>query len=154
VSDHEADARAERKAIYAKRKDFTALFGLFVRTMRDAMTAYLGMRAQGVEREDALKGLETVIRDAWPKPVTKFGPKCETCADTGYEELVCRQWARCERAAPKDCDRRGETFTHPYVVPCLCPSGDKLRKRAFQAPELATVGKVAKKRGGFSRMGS
>jgi hypothetical protein len=151
VSDHEADARAERKAVFAKRKDFTVAFGAFVRTMRDAMTAYLGMRAQGVEREDAVKGLETVIRDAWPKPETKYPPHCDLCEDTGYQEHRCRQYARCER--PR-CSAKGEDWTHLYVRTCDCVKGQRFEPKAKYAPELATIGKVAKKRGGFSRMGS
>lgn len=149
MSEHEADARAERKAIYAKRKDFTAAFGSFVRTMRDAMTGYLGMRAQGVEREDAIKGLESVIRDTWPKPTTKYPPACDLCEDTGYQQHLCRQYARCERV---NCNQKGESWQHLYVRPCECVKGQRFEPKARYTPELATVGKVAKKRGGFSRM--
>ena len=150
-SDHPADALAERRALYAKRKDFSAQFGAFVRTMREAMTAYLHARQTGLEREDAIKGLESVIRDTWPKPVTKFGPKCDTCDDIGYEELICRQWARCQR---ERCNGKGEDWQHRYLVPCTCPKGDRFQPR-HRTPDdaLATVGKVSKPKRGFSRMG-
>lgn len=150
MSDHEADARAERKAIYAKRNAFQAVAGLFVRTMRQAMDAYRQARAEGVERDDAIKGLEHVIRETWPKPATKFPPQCDLCEDTGYQEHVCRQYARCER---RTCNQKGEAWQHLFVRPCECAKGVRFEPTSRPVADLAAVGRVAKKRG-FSRMGS
>ncbi len=149
MSDHEADARAERKAIYAKRNVFAAANSAFVSTMQQAMDAYRQARAEGVERDDAIKGLEHVIRETWARPTTKFGPTCEDCDDVGYQHFLCRQYARCERL---NCNAKGEDWQHAYVRPCECPKGQRYEPRAQQVTDLAAVGKVKAKRG-FSRMG-
>jgi hypothetical protein len=91
------EARADKRESLKARKVFAAVFSPFVRAMHECMNAYREARAQGLERADAAKGIEHVLREMWPKPASKFGPTCQACGDTGYEEYICRQWARCER---------------------------------------------------------
>lgn len=147
-----AETRQEAREKRTVRHTFARVFGKFAKAMMEAMDAYLVARKQGMDRDTAIKGLESVIRETWPRPVTKFGPQCLVCDDIGYEEMRCRQWARCLR---DKCNLKGEAWEHNYVVPCQCVKGDKFRARTYQADEAtAGIGKVAKKRGGFSRMGT
>lgn len=144
------EQRQEKHSALKARKVFASVFSPFVWIMREAMTAYLHARAQGVQREDAIKGLEFTLRDSWPKHVTKFPPKCELCEDTGYQEYICRPYARCERTT---CDRKGEAFQHRYVRPCECPKGQGFTPK-YKAPEQEQeqIGKVKAKKG-WSRAG-
>jgi hypothetical protein len=146
-SEATAAARAARKA----RKAFAAVFSPFVRAMREATAAYLEARGQGVQREDALKGLEFALRETWPKHVSKFSAKCADCDDTGYQEFICRIYARCERDS---CQRKGEEWQHRYVRPCGCEKGQKFQPK-YRAPETEqdTIGQVHKPKRGFTRFG-
>jgi len=140
-------ARAARKA----RRAFAAVYSPFVRAMREAMDAYLQARQQGLERAVAVRGLEFTLRETWPKNVSKFPPKCESCEDTGYQEFICRPYARCERDS---CQRKGEEWQHRYVRFCDCDKGQRFAKTKAPQAEQDTVGKVKKKSGGFSRLGT
>jgi hypothetical protein len=144
------DRLAKRAAITA-RKVFASAFSPFVRIMREAMTAYLQARSEGLQRADAIKGLEFTLRESWPKAVTKFPAKCEACDDTGYQESICRPYVRCER---ESCQRKGEAFQHAYVRPCECAKGQAFNRKANPPQEWVqdSVGKVSKKKG-WSRMG-
>ena len=106
----------------------------FVRSMGDAMTQYLTMRREGVARDDAVKGLEAVLRDSWPTATTKFPPHCDHCEDTGVEDRVCEPYFRCGRRV---CQERGEEWEHRYVVPCSCAQGQRYY------PKMAQAGKDA-----------
>jgi len=146
-----ADERAARRVALKARKAFTAVLSPFVRAMRECMTAYLEARQQGVERADAAKGIELALRDLWPKPTTKFGPQCQACDDTGYQEHVCRPYRRCER--PR-CHAKGEDWQHTYVTPCDCARGLRCTPKSITAESAAaSVGKVSKPSRGFSRIG-
>jgi len=129
--------------------------GVFVRACMDAMDQYRAFRSQGVSREDAIKGLETVLRDVWPKNVSKFPPSCDACEDTGYIGKVCAPYVRCER---QNCQRHGEDWQHRYVVMCHCEKGEafkraELRKHAHDEPEI-TIGKVNKPQPSWKRLGT
>lgn len=116
-----------------------------------AMTEYHKMRAAGLSRIDAVKGLETVLRALWPLPPTKFEPRCQNCEDTGYSQRLCWDQERCGR---KFCANHAE-YEHPYVEPCFCLSGERHKARTASAADVAaSLGKVSKPKRGFSRMGS
>ena len=140
-----------KKAVKASRRAFTkSTDSVFVKAMKAVMSQYLQARAQGVSRDDGIKGIEAELRDAWPNAVSKFGLDCQACDDTGFVEHTCWHEQRCGRRV---CALNPE-YQHAYVTFCHCPKGDRKRPKQ-RAPEddLASVGKTAKKRGGFTRMG-
>jgi hypothetical protein len=146
-----AETRAETREARKGRKAFAANFGPFVRAMRDVMTAYHEARAQGVERADAAKGIEEVLRAHWPKQTTKFPPRCDDCDDLGWQELVCRLYVRCQR---ETCQRKGDDWQHRYVVACSCPVGDQHRAQPqVEADAVVAVGRTQKPKRGFTRFG-
>lgn len=138
-----ADAK---KAAKESRKAFrqTPVVSAFVRAMQKAMGLYRQAILDGMSRDLAREGLEAELRAAWPKSVSKFAPKCQTCDDTGYEEQTCWERHRCGREV---CARNPERV-HAYVVPCHCPAGDAKRKRQWKPDDaLTAAGKMPKKRG-------
>lgn len=149
------DARVELSALRKQAREARRIFarsslGPFAKAMIQAMGEYDNARTNGVSRDDACRGLEAVLRDAWPKHTSKFTPACLECADTGYRELTCWDRHQCGR---EKCARHPE-LTHLYVVPCGCSAGNRMRKRVRSAEDaLTSAGKTTKKRGGFSRMG-
>ena len=139
-------ARAARKA----RQAFSSAWSTFVRTMRQTMDAYHEARRNGVQRDDAIKGIEFALRDTMPLKVTKFKPDCELCEDTGAVYEVCRPYARCGRNKPS-CESKGEQFQHTYVVPCVC----QLRSRYIPKAKSELqddIGKVSKKSDRWSKI--
>lgn len=141
-----------KKAVRASRRAFArSPEGAFARAMRDAMGEYHKARAAGVSRDDAVKGLEHVLREVWPNQPSKFGPACDACEDTGYVEHTCWDQHRCGR---QRCARNPE-LQHAYVTPCHCAKGDLKRTRVRGVEDqIAAAVKTAKKRGGFSRIGA
>ena len=117
---------------------------------QDVMAEYLKMREQGVSQEDACKGLEGVLREVFP--LSKFGPRCLECDDSGWRERVC--WAN-QRCGREWCAKAHPAHEHAYLEPCGCPAGDRHRARLARGDEaLAAVGKVTKKPRSFTRFGA
>jgi hypothetical protein len=145
-----AEFYAAKKAARAQRAAFRQSPDAgFVRTMQGAITQYLAARADGVSRDDAVRGLDEELRGAWPKSVSKFNPNCDACADTGWREVLCWDSHRCGR---ETCAKNPER-QHFYVVICDCPKGDRFRKQeANHEDAIARAGRMPKKRT-FSRMG-
>ncbi len=144
------DLDAAKEARKARRAFASSPVSTFVRKMRDVIALYLRARSEGVSREDGIRGVEEELRAAWPKSVSKFKPACDECDDTGWREMVCWDRQRCGR---KVCAANPEK-QHGYVVPCECPSGDRMRSRTRSTDDaLVSVGKTQKKRS-FSRFGS
>lgn len=147
--------RQLRQDVTASRRDFRrSPLGAFTTAMEAAMRDYHQARAQGVAQEDACRGLEAVLRDAWPLPPTRFAPACDTCDDVGWRIRSCWHEQRCGR--PR-CARSHPAHEHPYAVPCDCAAGDKFRRRSGDAaPEAAIIaaGRTQRKPRGFSRFGS
>lgn len=142
------DRVAKHAAIQA-RKAFATVYSPFVKAMQECMAGYHQARANGLERDDAAKGIELAIRDLWTRPTTKFGPACQACEDTGYEEHVCRPYKRCERAT---CHTKGDEWQHWYVTPCACVKGLRFAPKIVTAETAAAgVGKVSRPKKGFSR---
>jgi len=145
------EARQMRREAWAKRRAFSqGPGGSLARQLRGAMREYERMRGEGVEREDAEKGLVEVFRDVFP--LTKFQPKCDVCADTGWEECMCSFPRRCGR---RKCGELEAAYEHLYVEPCICPSGDKYRARLKAVEDAAiAAGRTKRKRGSFTRLGA
>lgn len=146
------DVQGLRKLARAGRKAFAALpISRFVRVMRETMREYIVAREQGVSQEDAVKGIEAVLRAEWPQRPTKY-PTCDECDNSGWRITACTHAMRCNRYR---CGTSEPAWEHNYAVPCECVSGDKFRaKPPAVVDELATVGRTKRRRqGGFSRMG-
>ena len=146
--------RLVRKLAQQGRRAFEASpLSRFVRKMREVMDDYLKAREAGVSREDAVKGIEDVLRAEWTHRPSKFDT-CGACDNTGWRMTECIHGMRCNRYK---CGISESSWWHPYAVPCDCPNGDKHRKRLVQVDdELASIGKAKrrKKPGGFTRIGS
>lgn len=139
-----------RKARDARRQFARSSLGAFARAMLSAFGEYEQARREGVSRDDACRGLEAVLRDAWPHKPSKFAPACPDCDDTGWRERTCWDRQQCGREL---CARYPER-QHTYVEPCSCSAGDRMKRKRFTPEdELTKVGKTQKKRSGFSRMG-
>lgn len=144
---------AERAEARKKRRAFASSpLSAFVRVMRKCMELYLKARGDGVSREDGVKGIEAELIAAWPKKVSRFAPACSTCDDTGWDEHICFDGHRCGR---KWCHDAHPAHEHRYVIACVCPAGDKHRKRIVTVEdEIARAGRMAKKKAsGFTRVG-
>lgn len=142
-----------REARQGRREFAKSTERKFARAMREAMTEYHRMREQGVSREDACRGLEAVIREAWPKALSKFGPMCQACEDTGWRETSCTHAMRCGR---RWCSTATPEWDHLYVVACDCANGERFKARLRSAEdEIAAVGRQSRKakRADFSRVG-
>ena len=114
-----AEARAKRLAFASSPES------RFVRTMKECITDYSRAIAEGVSQEDAVKGLESVLRAESPFRISKF-KDCDGCGGSGRRLLECNHALRCGREA---CSEREEGYAHTYVVPCECDKGDKFRAR-------------------------
>jgi hypothetical protein len=142
---------ALRKTARAHRRAFAASpLSAFVTAMRAAMDEYRTFRREGVSRDDACRGLEAVLRDAWPHQASKFDDACPDCADTGWRERFCDQNLRCGR---RRCALHPEV-EHAYVTSCSCPAGARLRQRPrVESDAVVAAGRVQKPRKGFFRVG-
>ncbi len=140
----------ETRAARRGRKAFAAIFGPFVKAMNEMMAAYHAARADGMERDAGIAGIEETLRQVWPR--TKFPPACLRCDDIGYEELTCTAAHRCQR---RKCQEKPYTWEHPYVDPCPCDKGDKFRPK-YRGPDdaIGAAAKVSKPKRGFTRFGS
>ncbi len=148
--EHENIQRAVQES---RRQSVVAGDTAFVRTMQKVMDDYREARAAGLTKEQAVPGIEAVLRSVWPKRATKFPPTCDACEDTGYMEHTCWAQQRCERPF---CNTAHPGHEHQYVTPCSCPKGDGPggRTRKAQLDEIGEAMKVRpRKRSGFSRFG-
>lgn len=153
--DRAATEHAEaRKAARAGRRAFRQMpiVSAFVAAMQRAIGLYREARGQGVSREDACRGLELELREAWPKSVSKFRPACDACEDTGFVEMTCWDQQRCSRKLCADNPER----QHPYVVPCHCIKGDRFKPRQVSQDDvIAAAGRTAKKKArGWRQVGA
>lgn len=92
-----------------------------VKDLQDAMDDYLAMRKAGVSREDAVKGLEGLLRALIPIR-RHWAYDCHACLDSGFEPFV---------------DEQGRNWTRR----CLCwntnPTLRRMRERTFGAAASA-----------------
>jgi hypothetical protein len=139
----EGSVKALRATARAGRRDFAqSADGKFARTMIAAMNQFAAMRKGGVSFEDAVRGIEAELRDAWPGRTTKFDT-CPGCSGTGYQERTCCHSMRCARWK---CQHAEADWEHAYVTPCDCPKGDAFKGRSMATGEehLAAVGRRKK----------
>lgn len=142
MTDHLRDEHESlQRAVQQSRKAFAAgPASPFVKAMQDTMDEYLRMRKEGVSREDAVKGIEAVLREVWPKPTTKFPPACDGCEGTGWHRRTCWHEQRCGRLR---CQQLHPAWEHFYVVPCHCTDGDRFRPRAVESDdEIAAMSRT------------
>jgi hypothetical protein len=145
-----AEARRKRRAFAMSP------LSPFVRTMQQCMRDYLAARANGVSYEDAVRGIDEVVRAVWPVRHSKFPLACQMCDDIGWRVLTCWHGLRCGRYR---CSLADPEWEHTYVVPCGCAKGDPFRRsgqqpRATPEDDLAAAGKTKgrKRLKGFSRI--
>lgn len=143
------DTKALRASARASRRDFAqSSMGRFERVMRAAMRDYLSVREQGVSREDAVKGIEAVLRDVWPIKGPRYCPVCDVCDDTGWRLRTCTHELRCART--RICHYAEPEWKHTYVVPCDCAAGDKFRaKLQTREDALVSIGRTKTKKKGW-----
>jgi hypothetical protein len=143
-----AEARRKRRA-FARSP-----LSPFVTAMQACMRDYLAARAHGVSQEDAVRGIEEVVRAVWPVRRSKFPPTCTICDDLGWRVVECHHGLRCGR---ERCSWAEDAWTHPFVVPCGCTTGDRFRRsgqrpRVTPEDDLAAAGKTRKSTRGFARL--
>jgi hypothetical protein len=97
--------------------DVASLPSVPVQDLRDAMDDYLAMRAAGVSREDACKGLEGLLRVLLPVQ-RSWAYDCEDCLDTGFRPFL---------------DERGRRWTERCVCWNTNPTLRRYRERTFGA---------------------
>ena len=153
AKDYNAEVEAERRAIRSRRRAFAQTDGPFVKAMKGAMVEYDKMRKDGVSREDAIRGLEAVLRDSWPFKTTQFPAQCDVCDDTGFREVTC--WAE-QRCGRKRCAHEHPAFEHAMAVPCDCTAGDRHRaKSGYTGEAIAAVGRRQKRKPqGWTKVGT
>lgn len=124
-----------RAEAFEKRRQFARTEGRFAKAMTQAVGEYLAMRENGVPREDAVKGLEAVLRDTWPGRTSKFSARCDRCDDCGWAIMHCTYALRCGR---KSCSEYDDTWEHMFAVACDCEAGDRFRHREHAPVEVLT----------------
>lgn len=151
TSDDVADRQTMSTQAAASRRAFAeSPMSRFEQKMREVMREYLAARAQGVSREDAVKGIEEVLRAEWPRRTSKF-LTCAGCDGTGWHLTVCTHDVRCQR---QTCQEKHPAWEHTFVVPCECDKGDPFRPRLVQPDDLGDVAKTRKRRqGSWTRFG-
>lgn len=146
VTELRADVRSKRRAFAVAPES------RFVRAMRKVMADYLAARAEGVSREDAVKGIEEVLRAESIFRVSKF-QVCEECGAGGWRVTYCTHNRRCGR---EKCSMAEPEWEHSYAVYCDCEAGVNLRAnhaRKSVQDDLASVGKTRRKPRGFTPIG-
>lgn len=144
------DVVEARRNVRINRSEFQkSTAGKFARTMMAAMREFEKMRGEGVPFDDAVKGIEAVLRASWPGKTTKF-EACPSCQNTGWRLTTCQYGARCGRE--RICGNSPPSWEHPYVVPCDCSLGDKFRPVVRSAEEALTAVGRAKKGKGWKKL--
>lgn len=100
-----------------------------VAELQSAMDDYLAMRAAGVTREDAVKGLEGLLRVLLPmRRAEEWHYECVVCEDSGFEFRTCYPDTS-YHCGMRSCRKRRE---HTYTVFCACRPTNRtwLRRQA------------------------
>lgn len=94
--------------------------------MQEATNDYLTMREQGVPREDAIKGLEGMLRAfIVPAREAAWHHECELCEDSGMELRTCYPDSG-PACGVRGCKRTAE---HSYTLPCACRETNRTFQR-------------------------
>lgn len=114
----------------------------------DALKMLEELKAKGLDREARDKALETVLRDAWPKPHGRTEPwhdNCSNCRDYGLEMRWCQGDATCG-VNPVTKRPRPPHAPHEYGKPCFCSAGRRHQeKSAPTAEDAMTIAAKPKK---------
>jgi hypothetical protein len=98
-----------------------------VQQLAEATNDYLAMRRAGVSREDAVRGLEGLLRAFLvPGRSQPWRDECEACGDSGWEVRTCYtdQGPAC---GVRGCHRDRE---HTYAVACSCRETNRTWQRS------------------------
>jgi hypothetical protein len=137
---------AEYRDVRDKRRNFTqAPVGKLAKRMFDALGEYLEYRKAGVSREDAVKGIEAVLREEIPLSPFR-DDECVNCDDTGFEIKTCSRFRRCGR---NSCLRKPAEYEHQFADLCTCTEGQKRAQRQAEPgspDDLASVGRSRARR--------
>jgi len=155
--------RDVKRAVTASRRTAHRAEGRLAQVFADAMAVVDQQRAAGVSREERLKGLEGILREAWPK-TRDWHYLCEACDDTGLVQKVCRKGARCDGGSTR-MDSQGGTpgkyrrlcvlhpesdYEHDYGEPCHCPKGARFQSTPKSQGDYTQAGRSGK---GMSKVG-
>lgn len=111
------------------------------------------LKASGMVGADLDRGLETVLRETWPRPKDRTEPwhdACVNCRDYGLEILWCPGDATCG-THPVTKGPRKPHAPHEYGRPCWCAAGRRHHEKAIPTAEDAVT--QAAKRKPMSRWG-
>ena len=143
VEDVRAEHRANRLMIVASRQQEKQTAGPLARAFKEVMTIWDRWRANGdvVSEAERVKGLEAVLRDAWPNGRTEdWTYFCSACDDYGLVIQECPGDATCGHVR--------KHRPHNYGTPCWCPRGKQFRPKAKATPEdFTSAGRTQKPRG-------
>jgi len=128
--------------------------GRLARLYREALQYMDAQKAAGVPFLDRIKGLDQVLRSAWPQG-REWHYLCEQCNDTGLVVSVCRKGARCNGISTRT-DSPGQQpgkyrrlcalnpnsdYEHDYSAPCWCAAGGRWRQKPPSTDDGTNVGK-------------
>lgn len=100
--------------IKQQRRKAEKVIGPFAKAMLACMRDYKQARAEGLSQAEAVKGIEAVVREVWPRPRSEpWRYLCNACGDTGWQEVM-----RHSRIYGEDV---------PYVDYCTCQEGQRMR---------------------------
>lgn len=127
-----------RKAVPAKRRAAHKDEGKLAAAFREAMVMWDQMKAKGGTLADLTKGLEQVLRHAWPTGECgchRCRWQCPYCEDTGaiFEQRPARIYG-------------GRMVT--VVVPCRCPNGRRFVDVPRGGADFKAAGKTSPTRVG------
>lgn len=107
--------------------------GNLANTYREAVKILDAQKAAGVPLLERLKGLESVLREAWPQ-TREWHYLCSVCGDVGLDMQRCSGDATCGRPRAH--------LKHDYGKPCWCPKGARFKDKPKPEPEdFAAAGK-------------
>lgn len=149
--------RTLRTSVKAKRMRAAKGLGRLATVYQEAMVIIDAQKASGVPFLERIRGLEEVLRAAWPKTrVWQF--TCDRCADTGLVMAVCRRGDRCDgRSTRIDradqpagkylrlCAKHPDSeYEHEYGTACFCALGARFRDKPKPKAEDFTAATQSK----------
>ena len=136
---------ALRRAVKQARRDPEA--GRLSGAVQEALAMRGQMKAAGATGADLDRGLEAVLRDAWPKPHGRTEPwhdVCSNCRDYGLVMAQCQGDVTCGRPRVHG--------PHDYGVPCWCAKGTRFTKKApSESDAMDRAAKPTRPMGRFGR---
>lgn len=134
--------RLRREVAKARRDPMADTLGaVIMRAVKEAED----LRSAGADAAAVASGLESVVRQRWPKRRQEpWHFDCKLCDGTGWRVKECTAGARCGRpfklpkASEDDWTGRGKCGEwHSYVEPCLCDPGRSFRANLLKEPRTS-----------------